>query len=222
MNEMVESSEHSQKESEEKYRQLELHSLEIYHRVKNNMNIISSLLELQSKYIKEKQYLEMLRDSQDRIKCMSIITDIFYQSKDLEKIEVNNHLKYLANDLIHSHGVADKIELILNIETISLKIEHVTPFMLIINELITNSLRHAFPGDTKGEIKISLCAKDENMIELQISDNSAGIPYDVNFRKNDSLGLHILTGLAEQLNGKVELDRSRGTDFKIIFNRGKE
>lgn len=236
---MVESHEDALKKSEEKYKQLELHSLERYHRIKNIMGINSAMLGFQARYIKEKKCLEMFEDTQDRIKCMSYITDIFYQSKDLEKFEVENHIKYLAKDLVEAHGVADKIELIFNIEKISLNIDHVPPFMHLITELITNSIKHAFPGDRKGEIRISLCPKGEKMIELEISDNGVGIPSDLDFKdygipsnldfkehiivsdmdfgEIDSLGLLIVRMLAFQLGGKIELDRSKGTDFKIIF-----
>lgn len=223
MNDMVESHDKALKESEEKYRVLVLHSREMYHRVKNNMSLISSMLVLQSGYIKEQKCLEIFKDTQDRIKCMTHITDMFYQSKDLEKFEFNEHnIRQFANDLFQSRGVTDNIELILNIEKNSLKIDHVVPFMLIINEMIANSLKHAFPGDRKGEIRISLCPKDENMIELEISDNGVGIPSDMDFRTTDSLGLRIITGLANQLGGQIVLDRSRGTDFKIRFNKGEK
>ena len=232
MNEKVGSYEQALKESEEKYQQLDLYSRERYHRIKNIMQINSSLVNLQSRFVKEKKCLEMFSDIQDRIKCMLHITDIFYQCTDFEKFEVENHIENLANDLVESHGVANKIELIFNIEKISLNIDHVTPFMQLITELINNSLKHAFPGDRKGEIIISLCSKDENNIELEISDNGVGIPSDVEFKEYGippnldfkeivSLGFFMVRMLVFELRGKIDLDRSKGTDFKIIFTKKK-
>ena len=193
---------------------------EVHHRVKNNMQVISSLLGLQSGYIEEKKYMEMFRDSQNRINSMSLIHEKLYRSTDFSKIEFNEYIRDLAIGLFQSHGVkSGTIELILNIENVSLGIDHAIPCGLIINELITNSLKYAFPEDRKGELKVSLRKFNENMVELAISDNGVGIPYDVDFRKTESLGLRLVTILAEdQLHGKIDLDRSRGTEFKIIFN----
>jgi len=117
-----------------------------------------------------------------------------------------------------SRGIAGRIELILNIENVSLGIDHAIPCGLIINELITNCLKHAFPGDRNGEIKVSAHRDDENMIDLIFSDNGVGIPSNIDFRNTQSLGLHLVTILVQdQLNGKIDLDRIRGTEYKIIF-----
>ena len=196
---------------------------EIHHRVKNNMQVISSLLWLQSGYITDKKYLEMFRDSQNRITTMSLIHEKLYRSKDLSKIEFNEYIRDLANGLFQSYGVkSGSIELIINVENVSLGIDHAIPCGLIINELITNSLKYAFPENKKGEIKVSLHLINENMVELAVSDNGMGIPCNVDFRKTESLGLRLVTILAEnQLQGKIDLDRSRGTEFKIKFNGGK-
>lgn len=195
---------------------------EIHHRVKNNMQVISSLLWLQSGYIKDKKYLEMLRDSQNRITSMSLIHEKLYRSKDLAKIEFNEYIRDLANGLFQYHGVkTGTIELKINVDNVSLGILHAIPCGLLINELITNSLKYAFPKDRNGEISVSLHLNDENVVELKVSDNGVGIPSDVDFRKTESLGLRLVTILAEdQLQGKIDLDRSRGTEFIIKFKGG--
>lgn len=194
---------------------------EIHHRVKNNMQIISSLLGLASGTIKEKKYIELFRDSQNRINSMSLIHEKLYRSENLTKIDFNEYIRDLANVLFQSRGVTGKIELTLNIEKISIGIDHAIPCGLIINELITNSIKYAFPDDRKGEIKVSLRLNDENMIELVVSDNGVGIPEDVDFRNSESLGLRLVTKLAEdQLHGKIDIDRSNGTEFKIKFEVG--
>jgi PAS domain S-box-containing protein len=192
---------------------------EIHHRVKNNMQIISSLLGLTSGNIKDKKYVDMFRESQNRINSMSLIHEKLYRSKDLAKIELNEYIKDLANSNYQSRGVKPgTIVLNINIENVQLGIDRSIPFGLIINELITNSLKYAFPGDRKGEIKVSLHLIDENTFELIVSDNGVGIPYDVDFRKTESLGLRLVTMLVEnQLKGKIDLDRSKGTEFNIKF-----
>jgi PAS domain S-box-containing protein len=192
---------------------------EIHHRVKNNMQIISSLLGLASENIKDKKYVDMFRESQNRINSMSLIHEKLYRSKDLAKIELNDYIRDLANSIYQSRGVKPgTIVLNINIENVQLGIDRSIPFGLIINELITNSLKYAFPGDRKGEIKVSLHLIDEKTFELIVSDNGVGIPYDVDFRKTGSLGLRLVTMLVEnQLKGKIELDRSKGTEFNIKF-----
>jgi len=126
-----------------------------------------------------------------------------------------------------SHGVKTRtIVLNINIENVQLGIDQSIPLGLIINELITNSLKYAFPGGGKGEIKVFLHLIDENTFELIVSDNGVGIPYDVDFRKTESLGLRLVTMLVEnQLKGKIDLDRRKGTEFIIKFqgsNNGKK
>jgi two-component sensor histidine kinase len=183
------------------------------------MQIISSLLGLASGNIKDKKYVDMFRESQDRINSMSLIHEKLYRSKDLAKIELNEYIRDLANSIYQSRGVKPgTIVLNINIENVQLGIDRSIPFGLIINELITNSLKYAFPGDRKGEIKVSLHLIDEKTFELIVSDNGVGIPYDVDFRKTGSLGLRLVTMLVEnQLKGKIELDRSKGTEFNIKF-----
>jgi PAS domain S-box-containing protein len=192
---------------------------EIHHRVKNNMQIVSSLLWLQSEYIKDKRDLEIFRDSQNRIMSMSLVHEKLYRSRDLGKIDTKEYITDLTNNIIQSHRVnAGTISLNINIGNISLGVDSAIPCGLIINELITNSLKYAFPDGRKGEIRVSLSPLNENEVELVVGDNGVGIPEDVDFRKTASLGLRLVTILTEnQLHGKINLDRSRGTEFNIIF-----
>ncbi|MCZ7401919.1 MAG: PAS domain S-box protein [Candidatus Methanoperedens sp.] len=200
---------------------------EIHHRVKNNMQIISSLLGLASGSIKDKKYADMFHESQNRITSMSLIHEKLYRSRDLAKIDLKEYIRDLANAIFQSCGVKNgMIVLNINIENVHLGVDHSIPLGLIVNELITNSLKYAFPGERKAEIKVSLHLIDENTFELIISDNGVGIPYNVDFRKTESLGLRLVTLLVEnQLKGKIDLDRSKGTEFNIKFqgnNNGKK
>lgn len=214
----------SEEQIKDSLKEKEILLREIHHRVKNNMQIISSLLGLQAESIKEKKYLDMINDSRNRIISMYMIHEKLYRSTDLEKIEITKYIRDLANGLLQSYGVnPSTIELNVNVNDTSLGIDFAIPCGLIINELITNSLKYAFPGSRKGKINVSLHPLDENMFELIVSDNGAGIPHDVDFRKTESLGLRLVTILAEnQLQGHVDLNRNGGTEFRIRFKGVKQ
>ncbi len=195
---------------------------EVHHRVKNNLQVISSLLNLQSEYIREEKSRDMFKESQNRLMSMSLIHEKLYKSKDFTKLDFNEYVRELVDDLFQSYeGYAGKITLNINIDTVSLDIDSAIPCGLIISELVTNSLKYAFPDGRKGELNISLRPANENMIELMVGDNGVGIPEDVDFKKTATLGLHIVTMLVEgQLHGEISLNRAKGTEFKIKF-RGR-
>jgi len=199
-------------------REKELLLKEIHHRVKNNLQIIISLLKLQSDYVKDKDITDILKDSQDRIKTMSLVHEKLYQSKDLTNIDLNDYIKHLMIGLFRSYGVdPNKITFHINIEILPLEIDMAIPCGLIINELVSNSLKHAFPEDGKGEMKVIL-HKDHGETVLVVSDNGAGIPEHIDFRNTESLGLRLVTILAEdQLRGNISLNRAKGTEFCIKF-----
>jgi PAS domain S-box-containing protein len=190
---------------------------EIHHRVKNNLQIINSLLKLQSQYFGDKRYVEMCKESQSRIKSMSLIHEMLYKSKHLSKINFKQYIRTLSNYLFRSCWDSPrKIALKIDSNDIYLPVDNAIPCGLIINELVSNSLKHAFPGGKKGEIKIGLYAINKKDIELVVSDDGVGIPKDLDFRNTNSLGLHLVTILAEdQLKGEIKLDRNKGTEFQI-------
>jgi PAS domain S-box-containing protein len=192
---------------------------EIHHRVKNNLQIVSSLLAHQSQYTQDKNVIDTLTESQNRIMSMSLVHEKLYQSKNLAKIDINDYINDLICNIVQTYEVnGSKITLKMNIENIPLNIDFAIPCGLIINELITNSLKYAFSDRREGEVKVAFRSIDENMLELEVSDNGIGIPKDLDFRKTESLGLHLVTTLAEnQLHGEINLNRSKGTEFKIKF-----
>ncbi|MGD2248817.1 MAG: PAS domain S-box protein [Candidatus Methanofastidiosia archaeon] len=191
---------------------------EIHHRVKNNMQIISSLLNLQSRQIKDKRLLEIFKDSQTRIQSMALVHDELYQSKDFANINFSRYIRTLASDVFQTFDMGARITLTVKAEDISLGVDTAIPCGLIINELISNSLKHAFP-DKKGEITVKFRTTNDD-IELIVSDNGVGIPDTIDFRTTTSLGLHLVTIVAEgQLGGTITLDRSKGTEFRITFKR---
>jgi len=191
---------------------------EIHHRVKNNLQVISSLLNLQSGYVKDREALEMFKESQNRVRSMALIHEKLYQSKDLASIDITGYIRDLTTSLIHSYGAsAAAIKVNIDVRDIFLDITASIPCGLIINELVSNSLRHAFPDGREGAIKITMHRINEDKIELTVSDNGIGFPEDMDFRKTESLGMQVVITLVEQLDGIIELDRSKGTAFKVRF-----
>ena len=192
---------------------------ETHYRVNNNMQVIISLLRLQSVKIKDKKYAGMFKDSENRIKSMALIHETLYRSKDFASIDFNGYVKSIANPLIRTYAVnPDRIKLNIRIEDISLGVDNAIPCGLIINERISNALKYAFPKDGIGEIKINLRSMSRDEIELTVSDDGIGIPEEVDIKKTESLGLQLVHILAEdQLDGTLELQRDRGTAFKIRF-----
>jgi two-component sensor histidine kinase/CheY-like chemotaxis protein len=191
---------------------------EIHHRVKNNLQVISSMLYIQSGYIKDKEAFEMFKETQNRIKSMALIHEELYQSKDVSEIDVAKYLQKLATDLINSYRTQQEdIKLKMAIHEVLLGVNTSVPCGLIINELVSNSLKHAFPNGKKGEISIALHSDTDNKFALIVSDNGVGFPKDLDFRKTETLGLQLVTTLVKQLRGTIELDRSGGTEFKITF-----
>jgi len=195
---------------------------EIHHRIKNNLQVISSLLSLQSRYIKDKQIFEMLKESRNRVKSMALIHEKLYQSKDLTRVNFTEYIRDLTADLFRSYRVnPNAITLKIDVSNVLLKVDTAIPSGLIISELVSNSLKYAFPEDRKGEIHIDFCSDNDNKFTLMVSDNGIGFPKNLDFRNTESLGLQLVITLTDQLEGTIELNRSEGTKFRIMFTQLK-
>ena len=192
---------------------------EIHHRVKNNMQVITSLLSLQSDKIRDQQHADMFRESQERIRSMALIHETLYQSEDFANIDFDGYLWALINNLFISYGInPEKISMKIKTNDLSLALDYAIPCGLIINELVSNCLKHAFPDEREGEIQIVLQEISENEIELTVSDNGIGIPEEFDFGTTESLGLDLVKVLAEhQLGGRIEMNGTGGTRFSIRF-----
>jgi PAS domain S-box-containing protein len=189
---------------------------EVHHRVKNNLQIIISLLNLQSRYLKDETTLSAFRESQNRIKAMALVHEKLYQSTDVSKIELENYIKFLGDNLFSFFGMRRKgITFTTDIKDISLAIDTAIPIGLMINELISNSLKYAFPAGRKGEISLAIHRQDHTLTIL-FKDNGVGIPQDFDWRNAKSLGLRLVISLVEQLQGTIELDRTAGTAVTIV------
>ncbi len=189
---------------------------EVHHRVKNNLQIIISLLNLQSRNITDETTLLAFRESQNRVRAMALVHEKLYQSADLEKIDLDNYIRFLGNNLFQFFGVKGTgITLAMDIRNVFLAIDTAIPLGLIINELISNSLKYAFPDGRKGEISVAINRQDHTLT-VMFKDNGVGIPKDFDWRNATSLGLRLVITLVEQLDGTVELDRTAGTAFAIV------
>jgi PAS domain S-box-containing protein len=189
---------------------------EIHHRVKNNLQIIISLLNLQSRYIEDEQTQRLIRESQNRVRAMALVHEKLCSSTDISKIDLDDYIRFLGNNLFGFYGVKGKrIILITDIQDILVEINTAIPVGLIINELVSNTLKYAFPDGRKGEIFIAI-KREDHILSILIKENGIGIPEDLDWRNAKSLGLRLVISLVEQLQGTIELDRSAGTAFKIV------
>lgn len=188
---------------------------EIHHRVRNNMQIISSLINLQANRLDDEETKTALKESQNRIKSMALVHEKLYQSDDLSHINFFDYVKNMVRGLFYSYNAGEQVKLVLDVDEVQLNIETAVPCGLIISELVSNSLKYAFPTGI-GEIQISL-QKLEDEYELTIGDNGVGFPEELDYQKTESLGLQLVNTLVNQVEGEIELDRSKGTEFKIRF-----
>ncbi len=194
---------------------------EIHHRVKNNMQVISSILNLQSRHIKDKHALKMFEDSQNRIKSMALVHEKLYESENLAGIDFAEYIRSMTSYLFSLYKIGQAIGLNIDIKDILLDVNTAIPCGLIINELISNSLKYAFPEGIVGEICIQLFSDKDDKFTLIVKDNGIGFPKDLDFRETESLGMQLVIMLVEQLEGTIELDKSKGTNFKITFEKPK-
>ncbi|MEJ2033505.1 MAG: sensor histidine kinase [Deltaproteobacteria bacterium] len=210
----------AQDQAETSLKEKELLLQEIHHRVKNNMQIVSSLLRLQSRRLGDFKLVEILNDSRSRIGAMSLIHQTLYKPTNLTSVSFHEYINELALQLFDFYAVdPDRISMVTDLESISLNIETATPCGLIINELVTNSLKYAFPDNRKGVICVTLKRDEQSgCFVLQVTDDGVGLPADLDIRCADSLGLRLVVNLTEQqLQGQIEVSRDQGTTFTITF-----
>ncbi|MBN2346367.1 MAG: PAS domain S-box protein [Candidatus Aminicenantes bacterium] len=207
---------------------------EIHHRVKNNLQIVSSLLTLQAGHAATKSVEEMFRESQDRIRSIALVHESLYKSHNLAEITFDDYLRVLVDNLVNSHfAAAGRVAVQYQMERILLTIETAIPLGLIVNELVSNSLKHAFPGGRHGQIRVQLHGRDKERFvgvktksgtlyrvptcELTVADDGVGLPAGFELAKQESLGMQILSMLARQLNGELTVRGGPGTEWRMII-----
>jgi PAS domain S-box-containing protein len=199
-------------------REKEVMLREIHHRVKNNMQIILSLLRIQSRTVKDKGTRDMFKQSQNRIRSMALIHEALYKSEDLAKIDISDYLSRMSTHLlsIYREDLGD-IKIIQKAEGIFLDINRAIPCGLIISELVSNCMKHAFPRKRHGQITIGMTKDKKGTTSLIVKDNGIGLPEGLDYRKTETLGLQLVTDLVYQINGSISVKKSQGTEFVIKF-----
>jgi two-component sensor histidine kinase len=191
---------------------------EIHHRVKNNFHIVASLLEIQSSYLKNKEALSAIKESQHRIHSMSIIHQKLYQSATLSTIHMPEYIYELVEYLRESYAIRENIAFSLQVENIELSDASAITLGLILNETITNAIKYAFAKTEEGKISISLTRISGPQILLSIADNGRGLPADFESRMGASMGMELLQGLTDDLGGSLSIETNEGTHIKVIFD----
>ncbi|HEX6896692.1 MAG TPA: histidine kinase dimerization/phosphoacceptor domain -containing protein [Bryobacteraceae bacterium] len=192
---------------------------EIHHRVKNNLQVVSSLLGLQSRAVGDESTRRMFHESQNRIHSMALLHESLYQSNNLSRIDFPEYIRQLAAHLFHSYGVpADRIHLRTDLDRLYLNLDAAVPCGLIINELISNSLKYAFPDGRKGEVRVELHEQSDHTARLVVADNGIGLRSDIDWETARSLGLRLVRTLADQLGAKLEVQSREGTKVQLTFS----
>ncbi len=190
---------------------------EIHHRVKNNLQIIISLFNLQTSYVNDEVAAKALKEGQDRIRSMALIHERFYQSEGMSRIDFDDYIKRLCETISQNQGAAaKKIKLNIDAEKISLDIDTAVPCGLIINELVSNSIRHAFNG-RDGEILVKFMQLPDKRYSLMVKDNGQGLPAGVDYKKSDSLGIQLVQALTDQIEGTLTVENGMGLAVKVEF-----
>jgi len=194
---------------------------EVHHRVRNNFQIIISLLSLQSQYIEDEKANQVFKESKNRIHAMALVHEKLYPSTDMATIDLDSYFRLLGNNLLQFYGVRGR-NVILNTRILDIhtNINTAIPIGLIVNELVSNSLKHAFPNGRRGEISIAM-QRENALLTIVYKDNGIGIPADQDWRNIKALGLQLVIGLVGQLDGTIELDRTEGTTFTIVVKEMK-
>ena len=191
---------------------------EVHHRVKNNLQIVSSLLELQSDALDDAALLAQFRDSQDRIRSMALVHETLYQSQELARLDLARYIHTLSAQLVQSYTVdPQRITIRIQVEPVVLDIDQAIPCGLILNELLSNAFKYAFPQNRTGAVHVELHADTAQQAALVVRDNGIGFQDELDFRHTESLGPQLVAMLTEQLQGTIALERADGTTFTLTF-----
>ncbi len=196
---------------------------EIHHRVKNNLQIIASLLKLQSRYITDQKVLESIQDSQSRVRAMALVHERIYRSHNISDINLREYLNYLTRQISQFYHTRQfPVTMSVEMEDLVANIDTVIPIGLIMNELISNSLKHAFPDSRKGTIRIQCTAQEPDILRFIYHDSGVGMPRGLDWKTTESLGLRLINNLVDQLDGSIELEEGEGTTFSIMVHRKQD
>jgi two-component sensor histidine kinase len=185
--------------------------------VKNSLQIVASLLNLQSRKIKDDRVLDLFYQSRDRVKMMASVYEELYQSESFARINFKEYLKDVMDYMYQTSDIKDRVALDLNVEDVEIGLNNAIPVALILNELLTNSIKHAFPNNREGKIEICFKKTENGTFQLIYRDSGIGLPKHIDFEKAETLGLHLIKNLAHQIEGQARLEQNEWTAFKIKF-----
>jgi two-component sensor histidine kinase len=197
---------------------------EVHHRVKNNMQVIVSLLRLQAAHLNDPLSLQVLRESQNRVYTMALIHEKLYQSQNLAQLDLGDYLQHLTSSLFHTYSPhVSLVDLQIEVESVQLQVDQAIPCGLIVNELVSNALKHAFPKPQKGNgVRVTLNIRTTGLLELAVADNGVGFPVAKDWQHTETLGMQLVQSLVKQIKGTIELTRQNpGTQFTISFAHSK-
>ena len=191
---------------------------EVHHRVKNNLQLVSSLLNMQGRQIADPRFRAALDECQSRVQAIALIHERLYQSRDLANVPFADYVRSLAASVFHATGVSPtRIALDVEIDDITLPVDRAIPCGLILNELMTNALKHAFPDGREGRVGIAIKRLGDARLALIIADDGVGLPAELDIQNTHTLGLELVCTLSEQLEGMLHVDRQQGTSFRLEF-----
>jgi PAS domain S-box-containing protein len=209
---------------QESLQEKELLLKEVHHRVKNNLQVIVSLINLQTAQLTDERSLQALRESQNRVRSMALVHEKLYQSQNLARLDFREYLHQLASTLFHSYQAeATQVDLQLDIAEVTLEVDQAIPCGLIVNELVSNALKHAFPNGRSGTITLTLHTRTAPHVELAVTDNGVGLPVELTWQQTESLGMQLVQSLVKQIGGDIQLERlTPGTRFTLRFNHASK
>lgn len=206
---------------EETVREKELLIREIHHRVKNNLQVISSLLSLQGRASTSLEAQQACEESQLRIKSIALIHELLYRSDNMTRISVAEYVEKLGTKLLSAFGIGGRVSLRVEASSALLDLDHAVPFGLVVNELMTNAMKHAFPGGRPGLIRVSFTDRDGGRLQLDLGDDGIGLPEEIEPASAQSLGFRLIASLMQQLDGRCTVARGVGTIFSLDFPLGR-
>jgi PAS domain S-box-containing protein len=191
---------------------------EVHHRVKNNLQVVSSLLHLQSLHSLDPSSVEMFQESRRRVRSMALVHEQLYRAKDLANVDFTDYIRGLANTLFQSYNIdSNRISLSTNAKDVRLSIDVAVPCGLLINELVSNCLKHAFVGRPQGHVIVELLAITDDEVLLRVADDGVGLPAEITPEATETFGMQVVTALVDQIHGRLDVNRHRGTEFRILF-----
>jgi len=192
---------------------------EVHHRVKNNLQVISSMLFLQSTFAQDPKALAALRESQERVKSIALVHEKLYRSDDLERLNFGEYVRDLLGEMVRTYGAGQKgVSVHSDVEDVYLGIDTAVPCGLMINELVSNALKHAFPEGRQGEVWLKMRRTQDEEYLLSVGDNGIGLPSGLDWQQSKSLGLRLVADLTKQLDGTLVINKTGGTRFQIAFS----